>query len=478
MSSAHNETTDPSQANDSQVSRRNSISPNRWNQIHLGLVQQLIIKVFKGISSKYSLISTAVVNILLSIIDTASDLWVVYFLYTSEEYGYALLTLFIDYIPGWQLALHNGLSKKWRQRHSKNQIFMTIVYLIVSPFSLPLFMIQWLWKFESSTNDDFEMFHHNAKLSQLLNGALESPAQITLLLMFWGKNKLMAPWNNPVVFLDLEGNIIDLGPLPGILSLLISCCVIVKGVLDLAGKLKNSESMMSIAFICSNAFFRITSFALSIMFFNFWDIILFVVLFVVNFICIFRYDAENRRGISVYTSSYTAIFTPFVAYEDTHWMDVASSDNNRISQYKKRVKNRRNLAASLSLKTLPLILLTDVLLLLLLLYSPDFKYNEDIQLCKPMTIKILWKILIPCGFAALISSACLHKDDKTQYDDEKKTKKVKSRRQICKKFGMTLSLLMFTISIGFGLSSVVNTNCNETNQNTTGKLTRQSSLSR
>ena len=101
MSSAHNETHDPSQANDSQVSRRNSISPNRWNQIHLGLVQQLIIKVFKGISSKYSLISTAVVNILLSIIDTASDLWVVYFLYTSEEYGYALLTLFIDYIHSW-----------------------------------------------------------------------------------------------------------------------------------------------------------------------------------------------------------------------------------------------------------------------------------------------------------------------------------------------------------------------------------------
>ena len=444
----------------------------RWDQIHLGLVQVLITKVLKGISNKASVVSTIVVNILLSIGDTASDLWVVYYLYKSEEYSYAIVTFLIDYIPGWQLALHNGFSRKWRQRHSYRQIILIIFFLIISPFSLPLLVIQWLWNFEYATDEDFEILHHNAKLVQLLNGALESPAQITFLLVFWGENKLMPPWNNRFEFFDQVGNRIYLGAIPGILSLLISCSVIVKGVLDLAGRLKFSQSLMLIVFISLNAFFRISSFALQIMFFNYWSFLLFIVIFLTNFIIIFRYDDEKRRGISVSTSSFTAIFTPFVAYEETHWMDVPNADNNRMSKVRRHNKNRRNLSASLSLRTLPLILLGDVVLLLLLMYHQDFKYNDDLELCKELTIQIIWQILIPCGFAALIASISLFKNEHTCKEEEKGVKTIRNWKAHCKKLGMFLSFLIFSVSIGFGLSSVVVTKCKEQSEISTGKGTK------
>ena len=435
---------------DSQISKKNELSTHRWDEIHLGLVQIMISKVLKGISSKASFILTMVVNILLSVFDTTSDLIVVYLLYNSEEYGYAVVTLLIDYVPGWQLAIHNGLSRKWRQRHSKTQTIAVIVYLIISPFSLPFIMIHWLLRFESAADGDY-----NAKLVQLLNGALESPAQITFLLVFWGKNKLIAPWNNNIEFFDVVGNKINLGASPGIFSLCISCLVIVKGVLDLAGKLKSSQSLMFVTFISSSAFFRITSFAFMIMFFNYWSFSLFIAIYVINFIIIFRYDNEGRRGISVSTSSFTAIFTPFVAYEETHWMDVPSADNNRESRIRRHTKSRRNLTASLSLKTLPLILLADGILLLLLICNSEFRYNEDIELCKGMSIQIIWSILLPSGFAAMISSVCLYTDDQIPKVEVEATNSIRKIKKLCKRLGMFLSFVMLTVSIGFGLSTVL-----------------------
>ena len=151
---------------DSQVSKKNELFTHRWDEIHLGLVQSMIGKVLTGISSKASFISTMVVNILLSIFDTTSDLIVVYLLYNSEEYGYAVVTLLIDYVPGWQLAIHNGLSRKWRQRHTKTQIIAVIVYLIISPFSLPFIMIHWLLRFESAADGDFSIWQRGTARGQ------------------------------------------------------------------------------------------------------------------------------------------------------------------------------------------------------------------------------------------------------------------------------------------------------------------------
>ena len=48
--------------------------------------------------------------------------------------------------------------------------------------------------------NEFEVDPYNLKMSQLLSGSFESPIQVTLLLICWGRNKLDAPWNDPTVF--------------------------------------------------------------------------------------------------------------------------------------------------------------------------------------------------------------------------------------------------------------------------------------
>ena len=76
--------------------------------------------------------------------------------------------------------------------------------------------------------NEFEVDRLNLKMSQLLSGSFESPIQVTLLLMCWGRNKLEVPWNDPTVILSDCGHRIYLGILPGIFSTMISTLVIIK----------------------------------------------------------------------------------------------------------------------------------------------------------------------------------------------------------------------------------------------------------
>ena len=81
--------------------------------------------------------------------------------------------------------------------------------------------------------NEFEVDRLNLKMSQLLSGSFESPIQVTLLLICWGRNKLDVPWNDPTVILSDCGNRIYLGILPGIFSTMISTLVIIKKNLSL-----------------------------------------------------------------------------------------------------------------------------------------------------------------------------------------------------------------------------------------------------
>ena len=76
--------------------------------------------------------------------------------------------------------------------------------------------------------NEFEVDPYNLKMSKLLSGSFESPIQVTLLLICWGRNKLDVPWNDPTVILSGCGNRIYLGILPGLFSTMISTLVIIK----------------------------------------------------------------------------------------------------------------------------------------------------------------------------------------------------------------------------------------------------------
>ena len=150
-------------------------SHNRWEQIDLGLIQTIFSMWFKNVSQRVSVTLSIISTIIFSLLDNFSDFYVAYTLFYKEEWTYACIVIICDYIPGWQLAIHNVFFKPWRKWSRVNQKMITLVFLLVSPLSLPLFFLQWLILFDSTDQNTFNYLHHNARLSQLLNGSVESP---------------------------------------------------------------------------------------------------------------------------------------------------------------------------------------------------------------------------------------------------------------------------------------------------------------
>ena len=302
-------------------------SENRWNSINLGLLQTVISGCFKNVSQKTSIILTMVCNIFFSIFDTCSDLAVAYTLLYGDEWKYAIIVLVLDYIPGWQLLIHNLCSENWNMLENTRAKCITIVFLLVSPFSLPLFFLRWLIAFETSDTATFSYLHHNARLSRLLNGSVESPLQVVMLIVLWAEKKLPLPWSEGYQYIDPQGNVLDFGILPGILSLIMSSLVIIKGSLETAESSSFYEIVLVAGYAFCNFFYRLSSFALAVIYFKLWSIILFVSIAFVNVICILRYDVPKRADFSVVTSVVISMFTPFVSSDQTH----EAQTKNKIS---------------------------------------------------------------------------------------------------------------------------------------------------
>ena len=119
----------------------------------------------------------------MSLADTVSDLVVAFTLIFAGNYYWGFMVILIDYIPSWDLFVHNCTSKKWRKFKGIQEKIVAIIFLIISPFDTALFNLRWLDKFETVDHDTFDFLHHNARMSQLLSGSLESPIQIVLLFI-------------------------------------------------------------------------------------------------------------------------------------------------------------------------------------------------------------------------------------------------------------------------------------------------------
>ena len=158
----------------------------RWNSVDLGLFQTIFIKWFKNVSQKTSVVLAVLSNIVFSLFDTMSDFAVVYTLCTQNEWKYGIIVMIVDYIPGWQLVVHNLFSEKWSKLRNTKANVINLIFLMVSPFSVPLFFTHWLLSFTKANRKTFDYLHHNSRLSQLLAGSLESPLQLMLLFVLYG----------------------------------------------------------------------------------------------------------------------------------------------------------------------------------------------------------------------------------------------------------------------------------------------------
>ena len=156
---------------------------NRWGKVDFGILQTIFKSVLINISDRASGVITILSSIIISVADIASDFAVAMSLFSSGHYTWGWIVVITDYVPSWQLAAHNSFSSKWRNIKSTKEKVITALFLLISPLSVALFNLRWMIKFETAEEEEFEYLHHNARLSHILNGSLESPAQIVILFV-------------------------------------------------------------------------------------------------------------------------------------------------------------------------------------------------------------------------------------------------------------------------------------------------------
>ena len=424
-----------------------SLSRNRWDTIDLGLIQTIFTSWCINLSPRVAIILSITCTIVFSLLDNSSDFYIACALFIKGDWIYGGVVIICDYIPGWQLAIHNMCSEKWHNWKNYKQKMVTILFLVISPLSLPLFFLQWVILFSSADQETFDYLHHNARLSQLLNGSVESPLQVMILFILWGEGKLNAPWTTYTEF-EWRRNNIYLGAVPGILSLIISLVVILKGALDIVESTSTKEKVFVCGYALCNFVFRLTSYALAIMYFKEMSVILFLAIAIVNVTIIFRYDKPKRKDISVVTSAIISMFTPFVSSVEPHRFQLID-DVVTQEEAEEHTRHKKILSSKMAIVTWVLIIISDLLLLVLLMHN-SFHYSRDIVLTRDMTKNILYILIFPVGISALIASICFKRGE----NNDANTDEIGTNQ-----FSLKKVLDFFKKNMLTGVASLKNTAC-------------------
>ena len=385
---------------ESSPSAKNEIS--RWSVVDFGMISKLLKVILVNISDRLCAVITIIITTLISIADTVTDFVVAFTLIFAKHYNWAIAVIVIDYLPSWNILVHNLTSSRWRRFKDAKERFATLIFLLLSPFSMALFHLRWIAKFETSDQDTFDFLHHNSRLSNILCGSFESPVQIILLIILYGREKLDSPFDDSSsCFTDTIGRQLCLGILPGILSMLNSIVSLLKASLEISEGKSFEDKIYILIYAFTNYVFRLPSIALLILYFNEWAAAILAVILMANFIVIIRYDKEKRKDFSVFSSAIIASVSPFISSDQTNL--YARKDIQRVLPTDDESEtHRKKLSALVSMVTTPLLLMGNITLLLLLEYTKDFKYSDDIKIEKLTVTSLLVKFFLPMGLITML----------------------------------------------------------------------------
>ena len=115
---------------------KNDEKLSRWSIVDFGLVSTILKLLLVNISEKACGIATILSTTAISIGDTVSDFIVSFTLFFNGHRYWALIVIIIDYLPSWNILAHNVTSSKWRKFKDIKEKVITIVFLILFPFSM------------------------------------------------------------------------------------------------------------------------------------------------------------------------------------------------------------------------------------------------------------------------------------------------------------------------------------------------------
>ena len=344
-----------------------------------------------------------------SLFDTCSDLAVAIQLMLAGEWAWGITVLLIDYLPMWQVLLHATTSKSWKEMEDRREKWITCLILVFAPFAFPLLQLRWLLSVETANKATFNFRHQNSKVAELISGTLESPLQFALLIIMYSYQKLPLPWSEATVIRDTVGNELNLGGLPGMLSVIFSVLTIVKSCIDVAEAKTKKDAVEYAAFSLMTSIFRLSGYILCVITFREFSSIMFALIALVTLTVIVRFDKKMRRGFSKYTTLIVGLFIPSAVSMEPHKAQYKDSETTTTSE---ATKNRRKLTGTIAMWSIPIILFFNSILLLLLT-STEYKVSTDLldeNVSKIRIRDLILFLVLPTGVCSFIGAVCIRNE--------------------------------------------------------------------
>ena len=345
-----------------------------------------------------------------SLFDTCSDLAVAIQLMLAGEWAWGITVLLIDYLPMWQVLLHATTSKSWKEMEDRREKWITCLILVFAPFAFPLLQLRWLLSVETANKATFNFRHQNSKVAELISGTLESPLQFALLIIMYSYQKLPLPWSEATVIRDTVGNELNLGGLPGMLSVIFSVLTIVKSCIDVAEAKTKKDAVEYAAFSLMTSIFRLSGYILCVITFREFSSIMFALIALVTLTVIVRFDKKMRRGFSKYTTLIVGLFIPSAVSMEPHKAQYKDSETTTTSE---ATKNRRKLTGTIAMWAIPVILFFNGILLVLLTFT-DYRVSADLlmdeNVSKTRIRALILFLVLPTGVCSFIGAVCIRNE--------------------------------------------------------------------
>ena len=401
-------------------------------KIDLGLLQKLA-KVFLGTdeTTMKTIFLTMVIKTSLSISDTLSDLYLAIYLILNNHWRWGLAIIFVDYIPIWQVLLHTSTSKAWKDLKDGKEKLLTVFILVFAPFAFPILQIRWLvnlYRDKQNKNGKNNYLHQNCRVAELVSGTVESPLQFLLLVIMYIHDVVPLRWREDTT-ITVGLNEVNLGALPGLISIVLSSTTIINNALDISGPKSLTEKLSYASFSMNTCIFRMAGYVLPIITFREFSSVMFGLIAVSSLLAIVR---EDRRGFSWLTTFIAGIFIPCAVAREPQKSQYAEIKSNKQENTSKEIKEedcqktaRRILTANIAMVSTSIILIFNVIILIVLLTSQSFKLSPDMILdpeeSKQRIKKIIIFLVIPTGVLTIIGALCIKRPPKKDINRKRTT---------------------------------------------------------
>ena len=388
----------------------------------------------KNASPGKTLSLATAINTAISLFDSLSDIAVAIQLFQQGDWTWGLTVLLIDNLPMWQVLLHGITSNAWKEMEDTKERWITCLILLFAPFSFPILQIYWLLSMRTAKKGKgtLNFLHQNSKVAELLSGTLESPLQFIFTMILYAYGKLPLPWSESTIISDSVGNKLNLGALPGIISVVFSVLTMIKNCADLAEAQTTKDKVSYAAFCFSTIVFRLSSYILLVITFREMSAPIFGLIAIATLSIIARFDWAMTRGLSLFTTFMVGLIIPSAVSEEPHKTQLKGQSTAPAEV----TRTRYRLTSRIVMWTNPIIMFFNGLLCVLCNYtnykvSSDLLMNEDYSKSCITTLVVL--LVIPSGICSFIGAILL---------------KVKKHHLIATVVLVAMAVLTLTSSVG------------------------------